>query len=335
MVLAIQHGAKPEMASLFSVHTTRPNWTTLMRLFYWLANIFEWLLRGKNTRELAEWLRTPRNELFAIVPAYDEFTIPKKSGGVRRIQAPNSELKTIQRRILRRLLAGLKSHSAAVGFEQGKSIVTGARQHTGKAIVLRFDIVDFFPSTSKTRIYNYFRNIGWNRRAAKLLCRLVTHESCLPQGAPTSPRLSNLINYLMDHCIEEFVGQFDGTYTRYADDITVSFPDPDCDLEEIIDGVFRYIRWNGYRPHLGKKLKVSRRSQRQSVNGLVVNERVNLPRERRRWLRSVKHRAKANWNTHGTTDPDNASHASQPEPSISPAELQGWIALEKMIQDQR
>ena len=246
------------MASLFSVLTTGSNLKILMRLLYWLANLFEWLLRGKNTRELAGWLGMSRAELFAIEPDYREFTIPKKSGGVRRIQAPNSELKTIQRRILRRLLAGLKSHTAAVGFEQGKSIVTGARQHTQKAIVLRFDIVDFFPSTKQTRVYNYFRRIGWNRRVAKLLCRLVTHENSLPQGAPTSPRLSNLINYLMDHCIQKFVASYDGTYTRYADDITVSFSDPDTNLEEVIDGVFQYIRWNGYRPHLGKKLKVSR-----------------------------------------------------------------------------
>ena len=276
-----------------------------------------------------------RNELFAVVPAYHEFTIPKKSGGVRVIQSPSTELKTIQRRILRRLLAGLKSHSAAVGFEQGKSIVTGARQHTGKAMVLHFDIIDFFPSTSRTRVYKYFRRIGWNRRVAKLLCRLVTYEDSLPQGAPTSPRLSNLINYLMDHCIEEFVAQFEGTYTRYADDITISFSDPDCDLDEIIDGVFQYIRWNGYRPHLGKKLKISRRSQRQSVNGLVVNETVNLPRERRRWLRSIKHRAKTHWNSDEPNRPNEKRSSPQPEPSISQAEFRGWLALEKMIQDQR
>ena len=251
-----------------------------------------------------------------------------------RYTHPSQSLKKIQRRILRRLLAGLKAHTAAVGFEKGKSIVTGARQHTGKAVVLRFDIVDFFPSTSRTRVYKYFRCIGWNRRVAKLLCRLVTHENSLPQGAPTSPRLSNLVNYSMDHCIEKFVAQYDGTYTRYADDITVSFPDPDWDLDEIIDGVFRRIRWNGYRPHLGKKLNVSRRSQRQSVNGLVVNERVNLPRERRRWLRSVKHRAKANWNQ-DKTSPRDKPFKSQPDPSISPAELKGWLALEKMIHDQR
>ena len=305
-----------------------------MRIFYWLANFFERFTRGKNTHELSEWLRMSRDELFAIVPSYQEFTIPKRSGGVRLIQSPNPELKKIQRRILRRLLSGLKSHEAAVGFEQGKSIVTGARQHTGKAMVLRFDIIDFFPSTSGTRVYNYLRRIGWNRRVAKLLCRLMTHEDRLPQGAPTSPRLSNLINFSMDHCIEEFVAQYDGAFTRYADDITVSFPDPDCDLEEIVDGVFRYIRWNGYRPHLGKKLNVSRRSQRQSVNGLVVNETVNLPRERRRWLRSVKHRAKANWNWSEPNSPDD-ERLSQPEPSISLSEFKGWLAFEKMIQDQR
>ena len=312
-----------------------------MALSYWLANLLERFFRGRNTLELSQWLGVNREDLFAIEPAYTEFSIPKKSGGSRQIHAPNPDLKRVQRLILRRLLAALKSHPAAVGFEKGKSIVTGARQHTGKQVVLRFDIVDFFPSTTQKTVLNYFRRIGWNRRSAKLLARLVTHEQKLPQGAPTSPRLSNLVNFLMDHCIEKFVSSCDGEYTRYADDITVSFHDPDLVIEEIIDGVFMIIRRSGYRPHLGKKLNIRRRGQRQSVNGLVVNERVNLPRERRRWLRSVKHRARANWNWHGNwngnapNQPDEEANHSQPAPTISRSEFEGWLAFEKMIHDQR
>lgn len=306
-----------------------------MKLFYWLANFFERFSRGRNTLQLAQWLDTTRDELFKIVPRYQEFSIPKNSGGSRKIHAPDPQLKKTQRQILRRLLAGLKSHPAAVGFEKGKSIVTGARQHTGKHVVLRFDIIDFFPSTKRTTVLKYFRRIGWNRRAAKLLTRLVTHENCLPQGAPTSPRLSNLVNFFMDYLIEDFIANYDGNYTRYADDITVSFSDPDLDLEEIIDRVFGIIRWRGYRPHLGRKLKVRRRGQRQSVNGLVVNDQVNLPREKRRWLRSVKHRAKASWNWIDPENPDKPRPTLQPSPTLTRSEFEGWLALENMIRSQR
>ena len=98
-----------------------------MKLFYWLANFFERFSLGRNTLQLAQWLDTTRDELFKIVPRYQEFSIPKNSGGSRKINAPDPQLKKTQRQILRRLLSGLKSHPAAVGFEKGKSIVTGAR----------------------------------------------------------------------------------------------------------------------------------------------------------------------------------------------------------------
>ena len=121
--------------------------------------------------------------LRSFEPRYRDFTIPKRSGGTRRILAPDDELKSLQRRILRRLLGRLRAHPAATGFERGKSILTNARAHQGRAVVLRFDLVDFFPSTRARRLRAYFRRIGWNRPATKLLLRLCTHEGGLPQGA--------------------------------------------------------------------------------------------------------------------------------------------------------
>ena len=139
----------------------------------------------------------------------------------------------------------------------------------------------------------------------------------------------------MDYLLEDFASYYLGNYTRYADDITVSFSDPDLELEEIIDGVFRIIRRSGYRPHLGRKLNVRRRGQRQFVNGLVVNEKVNLPREKRRWLRAVKHRAKASWNWIDPERPDKERPTLQPRPTITRSEFAGWLALESMIESQR
>ena len=275
-------------------------------------------------------------ELREVSLSYSKFSIPKKSGAARTIHSPNPQLKKIQRTILRKLLAGLRSHEAAVGFEKGKSIVTGARQHVGKMFVLHFDIVDFFPNTNSRTVYHYFRKIGWSRAAANLLTRIVTHQAALPQGAPTSPRLSNLVNFLLDARLSQLAASVDGTYTRYADDITISFDDDWFDLEAFISSVFATIYQQGYQPHFGRKMKIRRRNKRQTVNGLVVNEKVNLPRDRRRWLRAVKHRAKTHWRWSEDGQPDQqpmdfSAVGSTKRPTISQDEFAGWLAFEQMI----
>ena len=305
-------------------------------LLDWFCERFEFLTWGRKTKELSGWLEIPVEELREVNLSYSKFSIPKKSGATRTIHSPNPRLKNIQRTILRKLLAGLRSHEAAVGFEKGKSIVTGARQHVGKTLVLHFDIVDFFPNTNSQTVYQYFRKIGWSRASANLLTRIVTHQGALPQGAPTSPRLSNLVNFLMDQRLSTLAASVDGTYTRYADDITISFDDDWFDLEAFISMVFAAIYQQGYQPHFGKKMKIRRRNKRQTVNGLVVNEKVNLPRERRRWLRAVKHRAKAHWRWSEDGEPDQpsvdfAAAGSIKRPTISQDEFAGWLAFEKMI----
>src|SRR5262249_34840877 len=93
---------------------------------------------------------------------------------------------------------GLNAHDAAHAFERGRSILTHARPHVGRAVVVTLDLVDFFDATSALRIEKFFLYAGWNRAAAELLTRLTTDEGKLPQGAPTSPRLSNLVNRPMD-----------------------------------------------------------------------------------------------------------------------------------------
>jgi hypothetical protein len=315
--------------------------------------LLSWLLwgRGHGLSELARRLDMDRRELRQFQPRYRQFTIPKRSGGTRRIQAPLDELKALQRRILRRILARLRIHPAAHGFERGKSIVTNASAHQGQEIVMRLDLVDFFPSTSQRRVQEYFRRIGWNRQAAKVLTRLCTHEGGLPQGAPTSPRLSNLVNYLFDARLAGMAAALAATYTRYADDITISFPQEEPDEDWIvrsgqpprfdltrgprkIDFMRHFVRRvadeNGYRVHRRKKLSVRRRHHRQTVTGLVVNDRVNLPRSTRRWLRAVEHRDRL-----AKESPTAVFDSSRKRPTLSPSALAGWRALQAMVLRQR
>jgi RNA-directed DNA polymerase len=273
---------------------------------------------GPGVAELARRLGLNEAELRTLSPAYRPFQIPKRSGGRRTIYEPEEALKRVQRLILRRLLKKLRSHAAAHGFERGRSIVTAALPHARRAVVLRMDVQDFFASTKAARIESYFRNIGWGAEAAALLARLCTHAGGLPQGAPTSPRLSNLVNFRLDARLNALARRSGAVYTRYADDMTFSF---DADTRESITSVIRTTKKvlgeEGYRLHTDKKLRVLRRHTRQMVAGLVVNDRVQLPRATRRWLRAVEHRA---------------SHAGQA--TLTPAQLQGWRALRHMVFEQ-
>lgn len=313
---------------------------------------FSWLFwgSGRDLGELARRLGMDRRTLRRFRGGYRDFTIPKRAGGMRQILAPDDELKELQRRILRRLLARLRAHPAVHGFERSRSIVTNALVHQRQEVVIRFDLVDFFPSTNERRVQRYFRRIGWNRQAAKILTRLCTHQGGLPQGAPTSPRLSNLVNYRLDARLAGMAKALGGVYTRYADDITISFPKQAPEESPMVRSgepapfsltrcsnkiaflrafVRRVVNEEGYRVHRRKKQSVRRPHHRQLVTGLVVNDRVNLPRTTRRWLRAVEHRARMAKNlSFCVGDP------SARRPTLTRLQLDGWRALQAMIASQ-
>jgi RNA-directed DNA polymerase len=304
-----------------------------MRFAHLLQAPFVWLIhgRGHGVEDLAGRLRMSEQELRDFEPAYREFTIAKRGGGSRRILAPDKPLKTLQRCILHRLLRRLRAHPAARGFERGQSIVTNALPHAGKAVVVRMDLKEFFASTEARRVYRYFRTIGWNRPASRLLVRLCTHEGGLPQGAPTSPRLSNLVNFGLDSMLAgvkfryrdprtgvELRQEAPFTYTRYADDLTFSFSeDNPTAIRSLIVQVKHIVGKAGYQLHLRKKLHIRRQHAQQRVTGLVVNRQVNLPRTTRRWLRAVEHRLSAGRAT-----------------TLTPEQLAGWRALRAMVAKQ-
>jgi hypothetical protein len=288
-------------------------WSGLKRLWRWL-----WDGAGYPPEELARRLDMDLAALAGLEPEYREFRIPKKKRGRRLLCEPEAKLKQLQRRILCRVLRRLKSHPAATGFERGQSIVTHARRHACRAIVVRLDLKDYFPSTRSRRVYAYFRAVGWNRPAARLLVRLCTHRGGLPQGAPTSPRLSNLVNYQLDQRLAAMAAKLGAFYSRYADDITLSLAqDERKRLRYLIRFVRRVAGEMGYRVHGRKKLRIRRRHQQQRVTGLVVNAGVRLPRATRRWLRAVEHRLRT-------------GHPA----SLTPAQASGWRALQNMIAQQ-
>jgi retron-type reverse transcriptase len=285
--------------------------------------------------ELARRLGVTVTDLRAVPIQYARFPIPKRHGAARIILAPAPPLKAMQRRILRRLLARLAVHPCATGFERGHSIVTNALPHVGQEVVIRLDLRDFFTSTNVARVDAYFRTIGWDADAAALLARLCTYEGYLPQGAPTSPRLSNLVNRRLDDRLFALARMRSASYSRYADDITISAPglaphgrrrDPKSLLplapkpdriNDLIHAVKGIVADDGYVLHTDKKLRIMRRGDRQVVTGLVVNEKVNLPRSTRRRLRAVEH------------------HLRTGRPAtLTPEQLAGWQALASMVREQ-
>ena len=298
--------------------------------------------QGLGTDELARRLGLSRENLEQVPVDYHKFNIPKRSGGMRSITAPNTSLKLIQRRILTRLLNKLTCHGCATGFEKGHSIVTNANVHVGSEVVLKMDIIAFFDFTSANRIRGYFYGIGWGKEATDILLRLCIRGGSLPQGAPTSPRLSNLVNIEMDARLCGWAQKVGAAFTRYADDLTFSFPQLDNSASltttgqnpktmqpvksrmhphDLVTSTIRItkkiLHEYGYELHNKRKLNIRRRHQQQRVCGLVVNERVALPRKTRRRLRAIRHHI------------DNSRTAT-----LTPKQLAGWDALEQMIEAQ-
>lgn len=220
---------------------------------------------------------------------YQEISIPKKRGGERTLTVPHHPLKWLQRSLLTVLTHLFSCHKCAHGFERGKSIVTHAKHHTGKKYVYTIDIKDFFPSITRNRVFGMLQAypINASQPVARYLANLTCHNGCLPQGAPTSPILSNLLCRRLDSRLFKWARQNGYTYSRYADDLTFStnndsFPESDI---AFIDDI---IRDEGFEVNDDKR-RLQPYYERQMVTGLVVNEKVNLPREKLRGLRALLH----------------------------------------------
>jgi RNA-directed DNA polymerase len=260
----------------------------------------------------------PRNtdslEPHLIPLGYQWHKVPKRSGEMRLLHSPNPRLKAVQKKLLRRVFARLKVHPAAMGFRRGISTMAHAALHVNKAVVIRIDIRNFFPSIRMTKIMLYLQRIGWDVRSSTTIATLCCRKGRLPQGAPTSPILSNLVNYRMDARLAGLARRSKATYSRYADDLIFSF---DEDNRRFIRGVIRRVSKilyeSGYQMNR-PKLRVMRRHNRQTVTGLVVNQKVQLPRKTRRWLRAVEHHLK-----HGQ------------EASLTREQLAGWKAYQLAI----
>lgn len=255
-------------------------------------NIPEHLPFIRSVSELAALVHASPKLLYRISNHSEDFyritTIPKRNGDERTIEAPVMILKNIQKNLLRNLLNHLDSHPAATAFEKGRSIKDNAARHVQKQVVLNLDLKNFFPSIHISRVYTFFRSLGYEKRIAILLSHLCCLNTHLPQGAPTSPKLSNLLLFSIDERLEEWALLHDLAYTRYADDMTFSGELSRNLIQETIHYCCQEIRKQGL--HLNKeKVHVLHLGMRQTVTGLVVNQKVSISREKRRAIRLRMH----------------------------------------------
>jgi RNA-directed DNA polymerase len=240
---------------------------------------------------------------------YYRFTIPKSNGKERPIWAPMTTLKKAQHWILRNVVEKLPMHGAAHGFLPGRSILTNAQVHTDCDILLQMDVKEFFPTVTLPRVKGIFRKAGYREQVATILALLCTesprevveHDGktyyvalgprCLPQGAPTSPALTNTLCLKMDQRLTGLAKKYGWRYTRYADDLTFSLPrghEGPPHTGTMMGLVKRVVAAEGFAIN-DEKTRVSRTGGRQKVTGLVVNAGLppRVPRKLRRQLRAA------------------------------------------------
>lgn len=240
--------------------------------------------------------------------------LAKRSGGWRLLEVPQPHLMALQRRLLDALLHRIPPHEAACGYRHARSVVDHARAHAGQAVVLKFDLQDFFTCVRASRVHALFETLGYPDSVARELTALCTtatpepvlqrlHEdgaltwaqrqrlrdAHLPQGAPTSAALANLCAFRLDLRLDGLADALDARYTRYADDLVLSGgPALRHAGPRIAAWVGRIALEEGFRLN-HRKTRCQPAGQRQSVCGVVVNQRPNLPRPEFDRLKAILH----------------------------------------------
>lgn len=233
---------------------------------------------------------------------YTSFTIPKKTGGVRTISAPCAHIKLIQKHLATHLYRCIDEISPrpeftnniySHGFQKGLSIKTNANKHKNRRYVFNLDLEDFFPSINFGRVRGYFiknNSFALNANVATVLAQIICHDNKLPQGAPTSPIVSEFVASIMDIRLGQLAAKNGCTYSRYADDITFStnkrnFPksiavrsegtEHNWDVGETLE---KQIVRVGFKIN-EQKTRMQYCDSRQTATGLTVNQKVNVKKE--------------------------------------------------------
>lgn len=270
-----------------------------------------------NENDLAQAIGIPLKELrflsfsrkVSTVSHYRKFYIPKKSGDKRLISAPMPRLKNVQYWILENIFNKVAIHPAVHGFALQRSIISNAQPHIGKSVVINIDVKDFFPSVHYKRVKGLLQQLGFSEKIAVILALLCTEavteevlidgqnyfvqkgNRVLPQGAPTSPAITNILCYKLDKRLQGLANKNQCHFTRYADDITFSFDTPQTNAQQLVWRIKKVVQDEGFTVH-PEKIRIMRKGAHQEVTGIVVNEKAGIPRKKLRQFRAVLHQLK-------------------------------------------
>jgi hypothetical protein len=268
---------------------------------------------------IAEWLLLPLDRLEYLADIHNRYEEhgetsvnhyhyllkPKKSGGLRVIEAPKQHLKAVQRQILTGILNQIPVHPDAFGFVKGRNCIDSANRHASEEMLVSFDLKDFFPSISQARILGLFRCLGYPLGVARYLAALCTSVTPsrvverlsmqdrayykrphLPQGSPASPALANHAAFALDKRLSALARSLDANFSRYADDLSFS---GDRRIKGILlRAVPEIVREEGFQLNLAKT-RINPTTQRQLVTGIVVNEHLNVSRQTFDELKAIIH----------------------------------------------
>ncbi len=223
---------------------------------------------------------------------YIHFQMAKKTGGFREISAPKPQLKRLQYWILENILNKIKVSNEAHGFVAQRSIVSNAKPHIGKAVVINCDLENFFPTLSYARVKGLFKSLGYSSELATIFAMLTTEaeqkeiildgeklflytgKRYLPQGSPASPMITNLICRKLDKRMLGIANSLGFTYTRYADDMTFSSLEY-TKINNMLYWIKGIVKEEGFILH-PKKTKIMKKGSRHEVTGVVVNEKLSI-----------------------------------------------------------
>ncbi len=314
----------------------------------------------ESTDNLAAWLgiSKPRLEGFADTRGlerkysqphqqhYHYLWKPKRVGADRLLEIPKSNLRAIQRQIHTEILQHIPLHPACHGFRRERSCVTFAQAHCSERRVIRMDLRRFFTSVPLRRIHAIYSGIGYRTEVARLLSGLCSNQTPydvlrtnhkskwrqnqqftaphLPQGAPTSPALSNLAAWKLDVRLSALMKHMDGNYTRYADDLAFSGDYSKAEANNLVNLVRCIVEDEGFTVN-HRKTKIMTLASRQRLTGLSINQHVNYPREKYDELKAILY----NCGRFGPTSQNRRKH-----PNFK-AHLQGRVAHVHSINPQR
>lgn len=234
---------------------------------------------------------------------YVHFQMAKKTGGFREISAPKPQLKRLQYWILENILNKIAIDEKAHGFVEKRSIVSNAKPHIGKAVVINCDLENFFPTLSYGRVKGLFRSLGYSHELATIFAMLTTEaeqkevnldgeklflytgERYLPQGSPASPMITNLICRKLDKRMSGIAQTLGFTYTRYADDMTFSANEYNT-INKMLYWIKGIVKEEGFILH-PKKTKIMKKGSRHEVTGVVVNEKLSINRKELKKFRAL------------------------------------------------